>query len=105
MSPKQNYQKGFIPLNKLLKNTAKEYNLESALYRHKTLAGWQKVASGFIEDAAVKTKALDFNKGILTVACLSREVAYKIKLMAEQIIAALNEIIGKRVIYAIYVEV
>jgi len=105
MISKQNYQKGFTPIGKLLKKTAKDYNLESALYRHKTLAGWQKVAGGFIEEAAEKTKALDFNKGVLTVACLSREAAYKIKLMAEQIIVALNESIGKRVIYAIYVEV
>jgi predicted nucleic acid-binding Zn ribbon protein len=102
---KQKGSAGFTSIDKLLKNTAKEYNLESAIYRHKTITGWQKVAPGFIEEAAEKTKALDFNKGVLTVACLSREVAYKIKLMAEQIIAALNEIIGKRVIYAIYVEV
>jgi hypothetical protein len=105
MSSKQNFYKGFIPIDRLLKNTAKEYDLESALYRHQTITGWQKVASGFIEDAGVKTKALDFSKGVLTIACLSREVAYKIKLMAEQIIAALNEVIGKRVVYAIYVEV
>jgi Dna[CI] antecedent, DciA len=105
MTQKQNFYKGFVPIDKLLKNTAKEYNLESALYHHKTITGWQTVAAGFIEDAAAKTKVLDFSKGVLTVACLSREVAYKIKLMADQIIAALNEVIGKRVIYAIYVEV
>jgi predicted nucleic acid-binding Zn ribbon protein len=96
---------GFTPIGKLLKNTAKEHNLETAMYRHKTLKNWQNVVSGFIEEAQDQTKAVDFKKGILTVACLSREVAYEIKLMAERIIEALNEVVGKRVIYAIYVEV
>jgi Dna[CI] antecedent, DciA len=105
MPPKQNFNKGFTPIDKLLKTTAKEYHLESALYRHKTLNCWQKVIAGFIEDDAIKTQAIDFNKGVLTVACLSREAAYKIKLMAERIISALNEVLGKRLVYAIYVEV
>jgi|GEM_PF-1312765 hypothetical protein len=105
MSSNQNYNKGFTPIGKLLKNTAKEYHLENVLYRQKTINSWQKVVSGFIEEAQSQTQAVDFNRGVLTVACLSREAAYKIKLMAERIIAALNEIIGKRVVYAIYVEV
>jgi hypothetical protein len=105
MPPKQNFCKGFTPIDKLLKNTAKEYCLENALYRHQTLKNWQKVISGFLEEDQDKTQAVDFNKGVLTVACLSREAAYKIKLMAVRIIEALNEILGKRVVYAIYVEV
>lgn len=105
MSPKQNYQKGFTPINKLLKNTAKEYHLENALYKHRTINTWHKVVSGFVEDAQKLTQAVDFNRGVLTVACLSREAAYQIKLMAERIIAALNEVLGQRVVYAIYVEV
>jgi Dna[CI] antecedent, DciA len=104
MPPKQNYKKGFVPLDKLLKSTAKEYNLENALYRHQSIKNWQVVASGFIEEAKDFTQAIDFKRGVLTVACLSREVAYKVKLMAERIIEALNEVIGKRVVYAIYIE-
>jgi predicted nucleic acid-binding Zn ribbon protein len=105
MPSKQNSNKGFTSIEKLLKNAAKEYHLENALYRHKTINSWQKVVSGFIEEAGNLTQVVDFQKGVLTGACLSREAAYKIKLMAEQIIAALNEVIGRRVIYAIYVEV
>jgi len=105
MPPKQNYQKGFVPLNKLLKNTAKEYHLENAMYRHKALTTWREVAIGFIEDAQNLTQAIDFNKGVLTIACLSREVAYRVKLLAERIMEELNNIIGHRVVYAIYVEV
>jgi hypothetical protein len=102
---KQNFhKKGFTPIDKLLKSAAKEYHLENALYRHKTLQSWHKVISGFIEEAQSQTQAVDFQKGVLTVACLSREAAYKIRLMSERIIAALNEVLGRRVVYAIYVE-
>jgi len=105
MPQKQNFNKGFMPLKKLLKETAKEYHLESTLNRQKALTTWHGVVSGFIEDAQRLTQAVDFNKGVLTVACLSREAAYKMKLMAERIIAALNEVLGQRMVYAIYMEV
>jgi predicted nucleic acid-binding Zn ribbon protein len=115
MTQKQNFNKGpastaarqggFMPLKKLLKETAKEYHLESTLNRQKALTTWHGVVSGFIEDAQRLTQAVDFSKGVLTVACLSREAAYKIKLMAERIIAALNEVLGQRMVYAIYIEV
>ncbi len=114
MVTKQNFHKGpastairqggFIPIGRLLKNTAREYHLENAFYRHKVLQCWQKVISGFVEEAQSQTQAVDFNRGVLTVACLSRETAYKIKLMAERIITALNEVLGQRAVYAIYVE-
>lgn len=105
MTPKQNYHKGFTSIDKLLKNSAKEYHLEGALYRHRTLKQWERVAPGFIEDAENLTKAIDFKKGILTIACLTREAAYQVKIMAERLIMALNQILGKQLIYAIYIEV
>jgi hypothetical protein len=105
MLQKQNFQKGFTPLNKLLKNTAKEYHLENAMYRHKALTAWAEAVSKFVEDAQNLTQAIDFNKGVLVVACLSQDVASKVKLMAERIMEQLNNLIGHRVVYAIYVEV
>ena len=101
---KPNYQKGFTPIEKLLKNSAKEYHLENAIYRHKTLKHWESVAIGFIEDAQNLTKAIDFKKGVLTVACLTREVAYQVKVMAERLILALNQVLGRQLVYAIYIE-
>jgi hypothetical protein len=50
------------------------------------------------------TQAVDFKKGVLTVACLSREVASKIKLFAESILEALNQVLGARLVFAIYTE-
>lgn len=105
MNAKKNQYKGFTQINKVLAGTAKNYNLENALYRHKTLRQWEKVAPGFIEDAGQQTKAIDFKKGILTIACLTREAAYQVKIMAERLIIALNQILGRQLIYAIYIEV
>ena len=105
MNSKDNYNKGFSKIDKVLNKTAKHYNLENALYKHKALKHWQEIASAFVEEAAVFTQAVDFQKGILTVACLSREVASKIKLLAQRIISALNDILGRQMVYAIYVEV
>ncbi len=100
----KNYNKGFTPINKVIGNSAKNYNLENALHKHQALKHWEVIAAGFIEGAENLTKALDFKKGVLTIACLSKEVAYKVKFMAERLISALNEVLGKRLIYAIYVE-
>jgi hypothetical protein len=103
MNSKDNYNKGFSKIDKVLNKTAK--NLENALYKHKALKHWQEIATAFVEEAASFTQAINFEKGILTIACLSREVASKIKLLADRIITALNEILGRQMFFAIYVEV
>jgi hypothetical protein len=104
MNSKDNYNKGFSKIDKVLNRAAKNYNLENALYKHKALKHWQEIASAFVEEAANLTQAVDFQKGILTVACLSREVASKIKLLAQNIIRALNQLFGRQMVYAIYIE-
>ncbi len=105
MTNQKNNYNGFSRIDKVLGKTAKDYNLETALYKHKTLKHWHEVASGFIEEARRLTQAIDFKKGVLTVACLSSEVASQVRLLAQRIIYALNQIIGKQMVYAIYVEV
>ena len=104
MPTKNNYNKGFSKIDKVLNTTAKHYNLENALYKHKTLKHWGDIAAAFVEEAKDMTQAVDFQKGVLTIACLSREVASKIKLLAQNIIRALNEVLGRQMVYAIYIE-
>lgn len=101
---KNNYIKGFAKLDKLLNQTAKQYNLENAVYKHRALKHWHEIASSFVGEAKNLTQAIDFKKGVLTVACLSREVAGKIKLLAQRIIYALNQLLGKQLVFAIYIE-
>lgn len=101
---KNSYTKGFSKIDRVLKSTAKQYKLEDVLNKHQAIKYWQQVASGFIDNAEKLTKAMDFKKGVLVVACLTSEIAYQIKLMSEKIISALNEVLGRKVIYAIYLE-
>jgi hypothetical protein len=106
MTPKKTFHyQGFAPIDKLISQTAKNYKLENALYKHRVLKSWQDVAGGFIDQAKELTQAMDFKKGILTVACLNREVASQIKLMAQRIIYAFNQLLGRTLVYAIYLEV
>ena len=98
------YYKGFSRIDKIISLTAKERNLEAPLFRHKTLKYWNQVAAAFVEEAKDLTQAVDFKKGVLTVACLSQEVVYKLKLQAQKIIGALNQMLGRQVVYAIYFE-
>lgn len=96
--------RGFSKIDRVIKSTAKNHNLENALYKHKALKHWQEVVAAFVEEASKLTQAIDFKKGVLVVACLSNEVAYKIKQLSDKIISALNEVLGRRVIFAIYLE-
>ncbi len=95
---------GFSKIDRILNTTAKTYNLETALYKHQTIKYWQETVGSFIEEAKELSRAIDFSKGVLTVACLSKEVASKIKLLASRIMDGLNKLIGRRVVFAIHVE-
>ena len=105
MQAPRNQYKGFSKIDNLIKVTAKNYKLETALYRHKALKNWQSVAGSFVQEAANLSQAIDFKKGVLIVACLSKELASKLRLLAQNIVAALNHILGKTVIFGIYIEV
>jgi len=96
--------KNFSKIDKLIGQTANQYNLETALNRHRAIKLWQQVAGAFIEEADKLTQAVDLKKGVLTIACISRQVAAQIKLLAGRIIFALNQMLGKEVVFVILVE-
>lgn len=96
--------KGFLKIDKVIKTSAKNHNFENVLYKHQVAKHWHDVASAFVEEATRLTQVIDLKKGVLVVACLSGEVAYKIRQLSQKIITALNEILGKRVVFAIYLE-
>ena len=101
--PKTN--QGFSKIDKLIFQAAKNHNLQSAMDKQRVIRFWPKTSSAFMEDSDRLTKALDFKAGVLTVACLTLEIAQAIKAMAKRIIEALNEALGRQLVYAISVEV
>jgi len=98
-------EKNFSKIDKIIRQTAEHYNLEAALNKHRAIKHWRQAASSFVEEAGKLTQAVDFKKGVLTVACLSREVANKVKLLASRIIYALNQLLGRQVVFAVSIEV
>lgn len=97
--------KPFESIDRVINRSAKEKKMMGAVNRYKTLKNWEKAASGFILQAGELTRALDLKNGVLFIACLSREVAYQIRLLASRIITALNQLVGKQVVFAIQIEV
>ncbi|MEK7162188.1 MAG: DciA family protein [Patescibacteria group bacterium] len=101
----RNHTKGFSKIDKLIFQNAKEHNFEQALYKYRIVKCWREVAGSFVEEAKEMTQALDLKKGVLLVACLSREVARKLKVLAANIVSALNQLLGKQVVFALCFEV
>ncbi|MDR3642789.1 MAG: DciA family protein [Candidatus Doudnabacteria bacterium] len=96
--------RGFSRIDKVLNKTAKQYHLEQAMSRYKVIKNWQNAVSQFFDEAANLTKAVDFQKGVLKVACLSRELAVRLKLFVPRIIEIINRLVGRPVVYAIAIE-
>jgi len=96
--------KNYTKIDKVLSQTAKNYKLEAAVHKYKALKAWEKAAAGFIAEAKGQTKAIDLRQGILVVACLSKEIAYQIKLFAQRIVYEINKLLGKSIVFAISVE-
>lgn len=97
--------KGFSQINNILPSVAKSHKLESALHNYKIRQQWETVVCSFLNNAKGLTKAINLKDGVLTVACLSKDVAYEIKLIAHRIIYALNQTLSKNLVFAIRVEV
>lgn len=102
--PNKINSRGFSRIDKVLNKTAKQYHLEQAVSRYKVIKNWQNAVSQFFDDAADLTKAVDFQKGVLKVACLSRELAGKLKIFIPRIIEILNNLVGRTLVYAIAIE-
>jgi hypothetical protein len=97
---------GFIKLEKVIsQNLSADHKLQEAMFKHKIVGLWEGVASGFFSEAKELTRAVDFHKGCLVVACLNRELAQKIQLLARRIINAINEVLGKTLVFALKLEI
>ena len=101
----QKSKSGFTKVGKVLPKTVKQYNLQPAIDKHSVLKIWHQAASGFLDEVCAQTKAIDFKKGVLCVACLSQEIAYQIKLLARRIIYVINQILGRDLVWSLSVEV
>ncbi len=92
-------------INKTLNTTIKKYKIEDKVKQHQLLVVWEKVVAEFLPNAAKQTMALSFEKGVLKIASLTKEIAYEINLYSKRIIEALNTFLGRTLVYRIVCEV
>ncbi|MDB4939724.1 MAG: hypothetical protein JWO40_149 [Candidatus Doudnabacteria bacterium] len=92
-------------INKTLNSTIKKYKIDEKVKQYQLLSIWEKVISEFMPNAAQKTMALAFEKGVLKIASLTRELAYEINLYQKRLIEALNACLGRQLVYRIVCEI
>jgi hypothetical protein len=97
-------RKGFMPVSRAFYTHPRAKVFNQALARHSVLNSWERVIAEFFEDGESQTKAVDFKQGVLLVACLSKELAAKIKLFAQRIIYLLNQALGQTVVYSLQID-
>lgn len=88
-------------VEKLLKTNIKKYKLEDKIKVYQVLKDWEKIISGVLPEAKGQTMALSLERGVLTIASLSREVADLINMLAKRIIYAINSLFGRPVVFRI----
>jgi len=101
---KKPFRKGFIKIDGLLYGLAKNHKLEAVLHKQQVSKNWENILSGFFEKPQGQTKVLDLKNGVLVVASLDKQLAYEIKILAQRIVYALNNLLGGQFVLAIRVE-
>lgn len=103
--PKSKKSKGFEKMgNAVLRGHPRAEIYKKAFNKYKVISGWNQAVGQFFDNAEGLTKAMDFKDGLLVIACLTKELASKIKMFAERIIYILNSILGKELVFALRVE-
>ncbi len=94
----------FNTVGDLIPKMLQERHLGEIVEEQRVLRTWERVAPGFLTESTEQTKAIEFKKGRLVIACLSDELARKIIGLVEQITQAINEVLGKKMVFVIHVE-
>lgn len=84
----------FTPLRDAVRAQAQARHLERARAKHLVLRSWPKALEAFVSGASSLTQAVGFDRGCLTIACLSSSVARQIRQLEAALVAALNRILG-----------
>jgi hypothetical protein len=95
----------FTNIKYIIPQTAKQHSAEQHFIKYKIYTAWEKVSPGFFAEASDLTKAINFKKGTLTVACLSKDLYNAIRQVSQQILRAINEFLGRQMVYSLVVEI
>jgi hypothetical protein len=91
-------------IEKILKKSIRKYKIEDKVKTYEVLSHWEKIISQILPETKGKTMAVSFERGVLRIAALSHESADLINLLQKRIIYALNNTLGKTLVFRIYCE-
>ncbi len=91
-------------INKTLYANIRKYKIEDKVKATELLKIWDKVIIDFMPEAASQTMAVAYEKGILKIAVLSKDIAYQIYLYQKRLIEMLNNLLGRRMVFRIVCE-
>ena len=100
---KQN-KKGFERIGTFLPLYGKDHKLREVYIKHQILLLWDRAVKELLPEAGENTKAINYEHGKLTVACLSENIGWKVKSLVKEIITVLNKLLGRMVVYSLAVE-
>jgi hypothetical protein len=100
----RNKHSKFVTIKNLIPQAAAQHQVEKHFIKYKIFSVWEKVILGFFTEAKDATKAIDFKNGTLTVACLSQTLGMQIKQVVPQLLRALNDFLGRNLVYVLIVE-
>ncbi len=95
---------GFSSIKQPLKAAAKRYQLEDAFYQKKVFSQWQEAIRRLLPELAGLTEAIKFEKGVLTVACLTRAATHTIGEQTGPLMEFLNKSVGWNMVRVISLE-
>jgi hypothetical protein len=91
-------------IKKTLDSNIKKYNLQDKMLSIQVCKLWEKVIGEYIPNSVGKTMAMSLEKGVLTIAALSRDVVEQIRMYRDRLLYALNTYLGSRAVFAIRCE-
>ncbi|MEK7075773.1 MAG: hypothetical protein AAB948_03205 [Patescibacteria group bacterium] len=91
-------------INKTLYANIRKYKIEDKVKANELLKLWDKVIADFMPHAVKQTMAISYEKGVLKIAALSKDIAYQIHLYQKRLIQMLNDLLGKRMVFKIVCE-
>ncbi len=95
----------FVSIKHIIPQSARQHQAEAEFIKYKVINAWEKVSPGFFVEAAGLTKAINFEKGTLYIACLSKDLYFAIRQLAQQMLKAINGFLGRQMVYNLVIEV
>ena len=89
-------------IGKLLNSNIKNHKIENKVKRYEIYRIWEVVLTKYLPEAANNTMITSFERGILQIAVLSKEVANDICVCQNRLCMELNTCMGKNLVYRIY---